>query len=58
MEYRNRHNQGEEEDISEDRERLAWEEEQKQLDRDWYNIEESSGVSYNINFTFVIDHNN
>ena len=44
MEYRNRYNQEEEENINEDHERLEWEEEQKQLDREWYNIEESSGV--------------
>ncbi|CAI2172411.1 14512_t:CDS:10 [Funneliformis geosporum] len=44
MEYRNRHNQEEEEVISENRDRLEWEEEQKQLDREWYNIEESSGA--------------
>jgi pre-mRNA-splicing factor ATP-dependent RNA helicase DHX38/PRP16 len=47
MEYRDRHNQEEEEDISEynkDRERLDWEEEQNHLDREWYNIEESSGA--------------
>ena len=44
MEYRDRYNQEEEEDVSEDRERLEWEEEQKHLDREWYNIEESAGV--------------
>ncbi|CAG8620152.1 11452_t:CDS:10 [Funneliformis mosseae] len=44
MEYRNRNNQEEEEVICEDRDRLEWEEEQKQLDREWYNIEESSGA--------------
>lgn len=44
MEYRDRYNQEEEEDTGEDRDRLEWEEEQKHLDREWYNIEESSGV--------------
>ncbi|CAG8483865.1 6782_t:CDS:10 [Rhizophagus irregularis] len=44
MEYRDRYNQEEEEDTGEDRDRLEWEEEQKHLDREWYNIEESSGA--------------
>ncbi|KAG9289815.1 hypothetical protein G9A89_015395 [Geosiphon pyriformis] len=35
----------ENEDISDDENtRIEWEEEQKQLDREWYNIEESSGA--------------
>lgn len=44
MEYRDRYNQEEEEDTGENPDRLEWEEEQKHLDREWYNIEESSGV--------------
>lgn len=44
MEYAYNQDDGE---ITEE-DRHLWEEQQRQLDRDWYTIEESSGVSFNM----------